>query len=205
MKSMSFRQRCRSLFRLRSYIRYVSAIHIPPAFPSVLVSGGGDPTLKFWDWMLGTITHEVGIFRTVEPYIEVRPSKKRRGQGQWDGFQGESKRRKKEWRRNGGHDTKIMEQDSLVNDESRAGENRASESTISMTEDGGESFSDARDAVLVVHKIDTLTSGNDHHHLIFSAVGYHASSVYAKITANRCSSQGNCAVYLPVSRWKCTV
>src|ERR1700722_16321705 len=79
MKSMSFRQRCRSLFRLRSYIRYVSAVHIPPAFPSVLVSGGGDPTLKFWDWMLGTITHEVEIFRTVEPYIEVRPPKTRPG------------------------------------------------------------------------------------------------------------------------------
>jgi tRNA (guanine-N(7)-)-methyltransferase subunit TRM82 len=198
---MSFRRRCRSLSRLRNYIRYVSAIHIAPAFPSVLVSGGGDPTLKFWDWMLGTITREVEIFRTVEPYIEVRPSKKRRGQGQWDGFQGESKKRKK---RSGGHDTKILEQDS-ANGRSRAGGDRASESTIPMTEDGGESSSDARDAVLVVHKIDTLTSGNDHHHLIFSAVGYHTSSVYAKIAANKCPPQGNCAVYFPVPRWRCTV
>ncbi|EED79232.1 predicted protein, partial [Postia placenta Mad-698-R] len=33
--------------------KYVSALHVPPFAPDILVSGGGDPMLKVWDWMSG--------------------------------------------------------------------------------------------------------------------------------------------------------
>ncbi|KAF9006044.1 hypothetical protein BDQ17DRAFT_1352635, partial [Cyathus striatus] len=38
---------------------FVSAIHIPQSNTSILVSGGGDPILKFWDWLSGEVKHEL--------------------------------------------------------------------------------------------------------------------------------------------------
>ncbi|KAH0836532.1 WD40-repeat-containing domain protein [Lanmaoa asiatica] len=51
--------------------KYVSAIHIPAASPTSLISGGGDLELKIWDWMAGRLQRDVAIFAAVEPFIRI--------------------------------------------------------------------------------------------------------------------------------------
>lgn len=60
----------------------MSALHIPDFAPNRLISGGGDPSLKVWDWMTGEEKYEIPILQTLEPYIKVRPP--RRGRGAWN-------------------------------------------------------------------------------------------------------------------------
>jgi tRNA (guanine-N(7)-)-methyltransferase subunit TRM82 len=62
-------------------IRFVSAIHILKSDPSTLISGGGDPVLKIWDWMTGALKHELPVLEVIEPFIAVRASKRKRGSG----------------------------------------------------------------------------------------------------------------------------
>ncbi|TBU30168.1 WD40 repeat-like protein [Dichomitus squalens] len=70
---------------------YVSALHIPSFKESALVSGGGDPMLKVWDWMSGRLLANISIFNVAEPYIRVRAPKRKRGwsEGDEDGETGE--------------------------------------------------------------------------------------------------------------------
>ncbi|KAF5361830.1 hypothetical protein D9756_002260 [Leucocoprinus leucothites] len=60
--------------------RYVSAIHIPLFARDALISGGGDPSLKIWDWMSGQCTGEIQIWEAVEPFIAVKSDKRRRSE-----------------------------------------------------------------------------------------------------------------------------
>ncbi|KAJ7016419.1 hypothetical protein C8F04DRAFT_1202237, partial [Mycena alexandri] len=41
-----------------------------------LVSGGGDPMLKIWDWMTGKLKREIPILHAVEPFIKVKPARR---------------------------------------------------------------------------------------------------------------------------------
>ncbi|TFK26205.1 WD40 repeat-like protein [Coprinopsis marcescibilis] len=52
--------------------KFVSALHIPSSSPSLLISGGGDPVLKIWDWMSGQLKGEVEIAQAVEPFAAVK-------------------------------------------------------------------------------------------------------------------------------------
>ena len=69
--------------------RFVSAVHVPKFAQSTLISGGGDPELKFWDWFSGEHLGDVPILQTVEPFIAVRPVKGRAGYSEDDDEDGE--------------------------------------------------------------------------------------------------------------------
>jgi tRNA (guanine-N(7)-)-methyltransferase subunit TRM82 len=73
----------------------VSALHILSFDHSSLISGGGDPVLKIWDWMTGVVKHEVSVLEIVEPFIAVRALKRKRGQAEDDGTKHQKARKER--------------------------------------------------------------------------------------------------------------
>jgi tRNA (guanine-N(7)-)-methyltransferase subunit TRM82 len=136
-------------------LRFVSAIHIPTSDPASLISGGGDPMLKIWDWMTGVLKHEVAVFDAVEPFIAVLALKRRRGDLDDEGEIPEGARIKHKKRRKGKGKEKAKEKDEEDDDEE---------------EEEGEGEESKPEKVLVIHKIDTLVSDSGPQ-VIFSAVG----------------------------------
>ncbi|KAI9447148.1 WD40 repeat-like protein [Russula earlei] len=61
--------------------KFISAIHIPrdPTVDGVLISGGGDPVLKVWQWRTGRRLYDVAIEEAVQPFISVRRARPKRG------------------------------------------------------------------------------------------------------------------------------
>ncbi|KAJ7625526.1 WD40 repeat-like protein [Roridomyces roridus] len=75
--------------------KFVSTIHVPAFSPTELVSGGGDPMLKVWDWMSGKLKRNVHISDVVEPFIKVKPAGKVPRRFEDDGEEGKQKLSKK--------------------------------------------------------------------------------------------------------------
>ena len=61
--------------------RFISAIHIPrdPAAHDILISGGGDPVIKVWQWRTGRRLYDVAIEEVVRSFIAVRRAQPKRG------------------------------------------------------------------------------------------------------------------------------
>ncbi|EKM81680.1 hypothetical protein AGABI1DRAFT_70043 [Agaricus bisporus var. burnettii JB137-S8] len=136
------------------HCKYVSAIHLPAFSPDILISGGGDPDLKIWNWMAGECIGEVRIWESVEPFIAVKNIKGKRAE---DGEGGEgsvtNKRKGKGKKKGDGRD------DDEVNEQE-------GETVPDITEE----------KVLVVNKIASLQSKRKDF-LLFSAVG--ATALFA--------------------------
>ncbi|WOO77299.1 tRNA (guanine-N(7)-)-methyltransferase non-catalytic subunit TRM82 [Vanrija pseudolonga] len=56
---------------------FVSAIHVPAGHPTLLVSGGGEPTLQIWDWAAGKLLSRVDVLASVLPARRYRPATRR--------------------------------------------------------------------------------------------------------------------------------
>lgn len=65
-----------SLSEILTPFRFVSAVHLPTSHPEDLISGGGDPELRIWDWMKGTMKHEISVLPIVQSYVAARPTKR---------------------------------------------------------------------------------------------------------------------------------
>ncbi|PCH44155.1 hypothetical protein WOLCODRAFT_164948 [Wolfiporia cocos MD-104 SS10] len=169
--------------------KFVSTIHIPTFAPGTLVSGGGDPMLKVWDWMSGTLLTEVPILETVEPFIKIRAPK-----GKWRGEDGDEedgeavkkpsrrqRRRARKAQTKAGASTAEGTPD-VAEAEEKEGDDDAAEgeddTPIPEGKDTAETGDDAATTtkeedklVLVVHKIRSLDLDTHGRFLIFSAVG----------------------------------
>ena len=135
---------------LHTFQRYVSAIHIPSFSRGSLISGGGDPVLKVWDWMMGRLQRDIHIFEAIEPFVTVKAPKPRRKSqedgddgGDAEGSKGKSRRKKKG----------KAKQDTPSND----------------TE--GPSKAPETETVVVVRRISSFVSDRGNH-IVFSIVGY---------------------------------
>ena len=72
------------LRRFLSYVklmsaRFVTALHSPSFAPSILLSGGGDTSIKIWNWLSGDCLGDILIGEAVTPFLLVKPPKGRRG------------------------------------------------------------------------------------------------------------------------------
>ncbi|KAL1723076.1 FAD dependent oxidoreductase-domain-containing protein [Schizophyllum commune] len=134
--------------------KFVSALHIPASVPDRLVSGGGDPVLRVWDWMSGTIVREIPVLDVVEPTIKVKSLKRKWG----DDGEGSAPRKKKRKGKGKGKDGADAVEDAVEGTPEQAAE-------ASKVEEEGKT-------VLVVHKVETLREGEGKPlHVVFSAVG----------------------------------
>ncbi|KAF8630455.1 hypothetical protein AX15_002907 [Amanita polypyramis BW_CC] len=140
------------------HLKYVSAIHIAPSAPSTLVSGGGDPVLKVWDWMSGTVQYEVPILETVRPFIVVSAKSKRGGDDDEDELQSSPK--------------------GIKGKQAVVGEEKEKETLTEITEedDSAPKTPQQPRQVLVIHKIASLRHAGGLH-LLFNAVG--ATALFA--------------------------
>ena len=57
--------------------RFVSALEIPTYAPSILISGGGDPELRMWDFRSGQQIGSLGVWEHVRPTLKVRGGRKK--------------------------------------------------------------------------------------------------------------------------------
>ncbi|KAI9453036.1 WD40 repeat-like protein [Lactarius psammicola] len=182
--------------------RFVSAIHIPcdPTAHGTLVSGGGDPVLKVWNWRAGRRLYDVAIEDTVRPFVVVRRALPRRG---YDS-DGERKPPSRRWlarqrRReakatagaaipaDGDVGSTPEVEEAEVEDDGEGGRVGVEGEVEAGTEDDGDESGDEateadampttaspeieeRPLVLVVQKIDTLKVGG-RLAVVFSAVG----------------------------------
>ncbi|KIM90548.1 hypothetical protein PILCRDRAFT_56339, partial [Piloderma croceum F 1598] len=141
--------------------KYVSAVHIPCFSPDTLISGGGDPTFKAWNWMTGKIHAEVEVWSIVQRFIKVEGGRKGRGWGEG----AEQGRQRK--RRGKAKDTEIdgdggdVEED-IVDVGPSKNDITPDEPQLNTTKPG--------QIVQVVHKIDSFES-NASKYILFSAVG----------------------------------
>ncbi|KAJ7696446.1 WD40-repeat-containing domain protein [Mycena rosella] len=79
--------------------KFVSALCLPPFAPDTLVSGGGDPMLKVWDWLRGTLVREIPVLDAVAPFFKVKPARRtprRFEDDDGDGDDGGKKKSRKE-------------------------------------------------------------------------------------------------------------
>ena len=148
----------KGIFLTILFLRFVSAIHIPTSDPASLISGGGDPMLKIWDWMTGVLKHEVAVLDAVEPFMAVRALKRKRGYGDDHDDEGEvpDGARIKRKKGKGKEKEKAKEKDEADDDEG--------EDEVEVEDDS------KPEKVLVIHKIDTFLSDSGPQ-VIFSAVG----------------------------------
>lgn len=134
--------------------RFVSAIHIPSFESATLVSGGGDPVLKIWDWMTGSVKHEIEVLEKVEPFMAVRALKRKRGCEDEQTPEGGKFKRKK-----GRGKGKKNE----VNAEVKEAEQAENANEVPEEETKPEK-------VLVIRRIQSVNSDSGPH-IVFSAVG----------------------------------
>lgn len=170
-------------------LRFVSAVHIPKFAPSTLISGGGDPELKLWDWMSGEHLGDVPVLQAVEPYIVVRPSKGRVNQSEEDD-EGEGtsaergKRQGKSKKGKGRGKDKGQADVGAVTEEVVPVEAVESPVDVAMGDAGGEGKSEEQDVgtagssrpeeqplVLVIRRIASVDASDEGQFAVFCAVG----------------------------------
>ncbi|KAH9852170.1 WD40-repeat-containing domain protein [Lenzites betulinus] len=184
--------------------KFVSALHIPPFHSSTLISGGGDPTIKVWDWMSGKLLGEIAVFDAVEPHIKVKAPKRRHAWDDGDGDgetgasevknKGKGKGRRRGKGKKGTEESTEADRPTDEASEDPAGKPAASGGDVPMTDadtpaprsSDAQPASDTSDdfqLVFAVHRIQSVDRGEHGRFILFTAVG--ASAVfYAPFPAN---------------------
>ncbi|KAJ7307093.1 WD40 repeat-like protein [Mycena albidolilacea] len=149
--------------------KFVSAIHVPDFSLTELVSGGGDPMLKIWDWMTGKVKREIPVLHAVEPFIQVKAPKRtprRFEEGGEDN--GDVTTTKKKGRKGRNRAKQQAKTDSAEGSTSGSTPVEPSEVAVPLEASG----SGGSDTILVIQRIASLASDmGESRHLVFSAVG----------------------------------
>jgi tRNA (guanine-N(7)-)-methyltransferase subunit TRM82 len=178
-------------FRILTQRRFVSAIHIPPSSPDHLISGGGDPELRVWEWRTGRALAKLPVRDAVIPHIAVIPSREKRPILRKDGKPAGRKGRKK------------AQQAAAAQAVSKEAE--ADKNTDKMDADDVEEGTSADvpstaptdappEPVLVVQRIATISDGSADTTVVFSTTGFVPSLFYA-FPSCRPSIQRDSALY----------
>ncbi|KAJ7931724.1 WD40 repeat-like protein [Mycena leptocephala] len=146
--------------------KFVSAIHMPEFSPTELVSGGGDPMLKIWDWMTGKVKREIPISDAVEPFMKVKPARRtpRRFEDDGDENGDDTKKKSRKGKARAKQARGASREDSTSAPPAEPSEAAEAADSLDVNASG--------DSVLALRRIESLKSDMDEsRHLIFSAVG----------------------------------
>ncbi|KAF9648053.1 WD40 repeat-like protein [Thelephora ganbajun] len=153
--------------------RFVSALHIPAFDHSLLVSGGGDPVLKVWDWMTGKEKYEIPIQESAGPFIVVKGKKRRWFEEAEMSDENSTVRARKKGRKgkSKGKAKEISEQDADMEGAVDDG-SPVPAITEDTPEDGPQESirPEVEELVLAIHRIDSFETTRGKH-LVFNAVG----------------------------------
>lgn len=148
--------------------RFVSAIHVPDFSPTELVSGGGDPMLKIWDWMTGKVRREIPVLHAVEPFIKVKAPKRTPRRFEEGGEDNGDDTTKKKGRKGRNRAKQQAKTDSAEGSTSGSAPVEPSEVAVPLEASG----SGGGDTILIIQRIASLASDmGESRHLVFSAVG----------------------------------
>ncbi|OCB91735.1 hypothetical protein A7U60_g992 [Sanghuangporus baumii] len=165
--------------------KFVSALHRPSWDHSVLVSGGGDPDLKIWNWMEGKLLHEIPIYEAAMPFVKVVRKKSGRSEDGSDveGREGASRaasggRRRGRKKRKGKEEVELDTDsgEEIGNegnaDEMQVDERDAAQASASNGIPGSRTKQEPSEPspLLAVQKIETFES-SPHRFIIFSTHG----------------------------------
>lgn len=164
--------------------RFVSALHIPAVDSSTLLSGGGDPALKLWDWKTGQEKAEIPIAEAIEPFIVIE---RVLGKNRWsaeeegddNGGEGGGKGKGRKSRRNKGKGKGQQEEAAKDNVESMDVDDSpaAQPAEAPAGETSSTSQTSVPQKILAVRRIETLTVQNAATFILFSAIGYEVLSI----------------------------
>lgn len=169
--------------------RFVHSVHVPKFAPNVLVSGGGDPVLKMWDWMSGELLCDIPVGTVIEPLIAVRAPKSPWGRN--EGSAEETEKRGRRGRRRGKGKGKAdadveQEEDETgptvvaaediegagAGDEDVTMKDTANEDEVApAADDTVETKANDDTLVLVIHRISSVDVLGQGRYLVFNAVG----------------------------------
>jgi tRNA (guanine-N(7)-)-methyltransferase subunit TRM82 len=133
--------------------------------------------IKVWDWMAGTVGHEVRVFEAVEPFIKVGASKKRRKDPDGEdeiaetAEAGESSEQRVERPRG---KKKKRKQKRAQQERTEDVEPENTPAPVPEAGPGEENVEHEDEIVLVLHKISSLAAAR---RVVFSAVGYAPSQI----------------------------
>ena len=158
--------------------RFVAALHIPAFAPEQLVSGGGDPVLKVWEWMSGRLLADIHVADVAEGYVKVRAPKRKRGWGDGDGDEegggegGDVQGQKKGKRGRRGRKGKGKGKDDGVEAEKESVEPQPVEQPTAEEKENPETTNEPEDVlVFIVDHIQTVDLGEQGRHIVFSVIG----------------------------------
>jgi tRNA (guanine-N(7)-)-methyltransferase subunit TRM82 len=69
-------------------------MHIPPSHPHLLVSGGGDRTLRVWDYLSGRQLAVLNVWEAIKPFLKAQSRRRKFKRGEnWAGKGWRARRR----------------------------------------------------------------------------------------------------------------
>jgi tRNA (guanine-N(7)-)-methyltransferase subunit TRM82 len=69
-------------------------MHIPPSHPHLLVSGGGDRTLRVWDYLSGRQLAVLDVWEAIKPFLKAQSRRRKFKRGEnWAGKGWRARRR----------------------------------------------------------------------------------------------------------------
>ncbi|KAK7687287.1 hypothetical protein QCA50_009792 [Cerrena zonata] len=161
--------------------KFVSAITVPRFEPSILISGGGDPELKLWDWLSGRHLGDIPVLSVVEPYIKAKAPPGHRGWYDHADAGDEAPGRRRGKGRKGKGKGKAPSETPQAEQDSK-NESANVKRDVIMEEVSGEPKVEGEEKqagpsqtpdepVFVLHKIETVDLNDDGRFIVFSAVG----------------------------------
>ena len=161
-------------------------MHVPPSHPHLLVSGGGDRTLRVWDYLSGSQLAILDVWEAIQPSLKAQSRRRKFKRGEnWAGKGWRARRRaEREWKEKEALQRKKGKEISSARAESpeasmpidlaeRKGAERspiAQEDTPVLAIGVEESAKPAVEGVVVISRIVTLQE-NDGFTIIFSVLG----------------------------------